>query len=56
MQYIFSLLILVFAFIGFIHFIKACISNFKEYIEKLRVQKYGSDTTNTADNTSSSDT
>lgn len=57
MQYVFSLLILVFAFFGFIHFVKSCVNNFKEYAEKLRCEKYGIiDTTDNEVDTENSDT
>lgn len=57
MQYVFSLLILVFAFFGFIHFVKSCVNNFKEYIEKLRCKKYGiNDATDNAGDSENSDT
>lgn len=56
MQYVFSLLILVFAFFCFIHFVKSCVNNFKEYIEKLRCKKYGINATDNAGDSENSDT
>ena len=53
MQYVFSLLILVFAFFGFIYFVKSCVNYFREFIVKLRCKKYGIiDATDNAGDTS----
>lgn len=57
MQYVFSLLIFAFAIFGFFDFVKSCVNNFKEYIEKLRCKKYGIiDATDNAGDTENSDT
>lgn len=57
MQYVFSLLILMFAVFGFIDFVKCCVNYFKEYIEKLRCKKYEIfDATDSAGDSENSDT